>query len=37
MKNTMTYKGDGGTVEDSEEDNCLFRRIAEMKKKVKEQ
>jgi predicted HicB family RNase H-like nuclease len=28
MKNVMTYKGYVGTVEYSEEDNCLFGRIA---------
>jgi len=28
MKNAMTYKGYLGTVEYSEEDNCLFGRIA---------
>jgi len=28
MKNAMTYKGYVGTVEYSEEDNCLFGRIA---------
>ena len=27
MKNAMTYKGYVGTVEYSEEDNCLFGRI----------
>jgi predicted HicB family RNase H-like nuclease len=28
MKNAMMYKGYAGTVEYSEEDNCLFGRIA---------
>ena len=28
MKNAMTYQGYVGTVEYSEEDNCLFGRIA---------
>ena len=28
MKNVMTYKGYVGTVEYSEEDNCLLGRIA---------